>query len=59
MFERGELGVHRLLPLVKARYVEVNEIVRFDPEQLSFFNVNTEKDLQKARRLSGGDNADD
>ena len=59
MFERGELGVHKLLPLVKARYVEVDEIVRFDPEQLSFFNVNTEKDLQKARKLSGGDKDDD
>jgi molybdopterin-guanine dinucleotide biosynthesis protein A len=55
MFERDELGVHKLLPLVNARYVEVDEIVRFDPEQLSFFNVNTEKDLQKARKLSGGD----
>ncbi len=59
MFERGELGVHKLLPLVKARYVEVNEIARFDPEQLSFFNVNTEKDLQRARKLSGGDKDDD
>ena len=59
MFERDELGVHKLLPLVKARYVEVDEIVRFDPEQLSFFNVNTEKDLQKARKLSGGDKDND
>ena len=59
MLEQGELGVHRLLPLVKVRYVEMDEIIRFDPERLSFFNINTEKDLQVARELSGGGEGND
>ena len=59
MLERGELGVHKLLPLVKVRYVEVDEISRFDPERLSFFNINTEKDLQVARELSQGGEGND
>jgi len=59
MIEQGNLGVHRLLPLVKVRYVEVDEISKFDPKRLSFFNINTEKDLQVARELSGGGEGND
>ena len=59
MLERGELGVHKLLPLVNTRYVGVDEILKFDPERLSFFNINTEKDLRVARELSGGGEGND
>lgn len=59
MIEKGELGVHKLLPLVNTRYVGEEEITRFDPKQLSFFNVNTAKDLRMARELSGGDSGND
>lgn len=53
-------SVHRLLELVRARYIEADEIDNFDPEHLSFFNVNTEADLKKARELAKRDNpADD
>jgi molybdopterin-guanine dinucleotide biosynthesis protein A len=38
--------------LVKVRYVEGDEISRFDPEHLSFFNVNTEADLERAQQLA-------
>jgi len=37
--------------MVSVRYVASDEIDRFDPEHLSFFNVNTEADLEKARRM--------
>ena len=59
MLEQGTLGVHKLLSLVNVRYVEMEEIVRFDPDRLSFFNVNTMKDLELARELSRGDSGDD
>lgn len=36
----------------KVRYVEEAEIDRFDPEHLSFFNINTPADLEKAKMLA-------
>ena len=52
MIKRGELKIHRLFNLVKVRYVEAEEIERYDPGHLSFFNVNTTADLKKARKLN-------
>jgi len=54
MIKQGKLRVNLFFSLVKARYVEAEEIERFDPEHLSFFNVNTEADLKRARELAGG-----
>jgi len=50
--ERGELRIRHFLDQMKVRYVEEPEIDRFDPEHLSFFNINTAADLKKARALS-------
>lgn len=52
MLDSGELSVYRLFPLVRVRYVEAVEIDGYDPGRLSFFNVNTEEDLEEARELS-------
>jgi len=51
LLKRGNLEVRALFDLVKVRYVESDEIDRFDPGHLSFFNVNTEADLEKARQM--------
>ena len=51
MVERGNLSVHGLLGLVRVRYVDSDEIDRFDPEHLSLFNVNTPGELERARSL--------
>ncbi len=37
---------------VKVRYLAEEEIERFDPRHLSFFNINTEEDLKAARELA-------
>lgn len=37
---------------VKVRYVEEREIRQFDPELLSFFNVNSPQDLERALALA-------
>ena len=37
--------------LNKVRYVNVEELKKFDPELLTFFNVNTPEDLAKAEQL--------
>ena len=50
---KGTLSVNKLLTLVRTRYVETEEIDRLDPKHLSFFNVNTEADLNMARELAG------
>ena len=56
LLKQGDLSVTRLFSLVKVRYVEAEEIDRFDPKHLSFFNINTEADLEEARELAkGGD----
>lgn len=51
LLEQGVLSIREIFGLVRVRYVEAEEIDRFDPEHLSFFNVNTESDLAKARAL--------
>jgi molybdopterin-guanine dinucleotide biosynthesis protein A len=38
---------------VRVRYIEEQEIKLFDPQCLSFFNINTPEDLEKARNLMG------
>ena len=53
MMKEGVLGVHWLFSRVNVRYVEADEIERLDPEQRSFFNINTEGDLQIARKIAG------
>ena len=40
-----------LLNKVRARYVEEAECRRFDPELLTFFNINREADLERAIKL--------
>jgi len=51
MLKHGKLMVTELFSLVKVRYVEAEEINRFDPHHLSFFNINTRANLEKAREL--------
>ncbi len=51
MLDGGRCNVGGLLAQVRVRYVEASEIDRFDPEHLSFFNINTAADLKKASQL--------
>ncbi len=56
LLKGGNLRVAGLLDSVRVRYVEKDEIDRFDPEHLSFFNVNTQADLERARMLASQEN---
>ena len=51
LLEKNELQISELLDLVKTRYVLDEEIEKYDPEHLSFFNVNTLNDLAMAIEL--------
>ncbi|MEW6034723.1 MAG: molybdenum cofactor guanylyltransferase [Chloroflexota bacterium] len=44
-------AVHVLLEELRVRYVEQDKVERFDPQHLSFFNVNSAADMEKAREL--------
>ena len=55
LFEQDNLKILDFFPSVKVRYVEIEEIDKFDPKHLSFFNINTEKDLEMARELAAGE----
>jgi molybdopterin-guanine dinucleotide biosynthesis protein A len=51
---RGDqLQIIKLFNLVNTRFVTEKEIDRFDPDRLSFLNINTEGDLLKAELLIG------
>lgn len=52
LLRRGRLSILELFHAVRVRYVTAEEIDRFDPERLSFFNINTGGDLDKARELA-------
>jgi molybdopterin-guanine dinucleotide biosynthesis protein A len=51
--EEGGLKIRDFLGRVRVRYVEGDEMERFDPERLSFFNINTLADLRRARSILG------
>jgi molybdopterin-guanine dinucleotide biosynthesis protein A len=51
--EVGELQIMGLFSTVRVAYVEQEEIEVFDPEHLSFFNINSQADLEKAREIWG------
>ena len=59
MMKEGVLGVHKLFSRVHVRYIEADEIARFDPEQRSLFNINTKVDLHMAREIAGRSREDD
>lgn len=52
MIGRGERRLHDLVPRLDARIVDEDEIRSYDPELLSFFNVNTPEDYARAQDLS-------
>jgi molybdopterin-guanine dinucleotide biosynthesis protein A len=52
LLSQNDLRIIELFPMVKVRYVEEDEIDNFDPEHLSFFNINSQADLDRARRLA-------
>lgn len=52
--ERNQLQIRVFLERVRVRYIEEAEIDSFDPRHLSFYNVNTPRELQEARDIAAG-----
>jgi molybdopterin-guanine dinucleotide biosynthesis protein A len=59
LLDQGKRVIVELFDYVKVKYIEEEEIDRFDERHLSFFNINTKEDLELARKIAGGspDNA--
>jgi molybdenum cofactor guanylyltransferase len=51
LLENNILSILKLLDLVKTRYVTDEEVNKIDHKHLSFFNINTQKDLLTAKDL--------
>ena len=51
LLDAGELQMLKLFDLVKTLYIPEEEINKYDPEHLSFFNINTPEDMEKASIL--------
>jgi molybdopterin-guanine dinucleotide biosynthesis protein A len=51
MRKKGENRLHEIVNFAKVRIVPEDEIRALDPELLSFFNVNTPEDYQRALKL--------
>ena len=54
ILEQGKKVIVELFSYVKVRYIEAEEVDKFDPHHLSFFNINTAEDMEKARKIMGG-----
>jgi molybdopterin-guanine dinucleotide biosynthesis protein A len=52
LLEQDERQIIKLFSMVKVRYIEEDKINNFDPEHLSFFNINSQDDLERARKLA-------
>ena len=52
LLQQNELQIIELFPMVKVRYIEEDEVDSFDPEHLSFFNINSQADLDRATGLA-------
>jgi len=50
--KRNQLEINSFLKTVSVRYVERAECQRFDPQLLSFFNINYQSDLERAITLA-------
>ena len=52
LLEQNELRINTLFAMVEVIYVGEDEINRFDPQHLSFFNINSRADLDRAKKLA-------
>lgn len=46
--EQDKLEIRALFPRINVRYIESDEYLEFDPDMISFVNVNNQADLDKA-----------
>jgi molybdopterin-guanine dinucleotide biosynthesis protein A len=55
LLQAGDLRIVNFFSHVRVRYVDRDEVDIFDPEHLSFFNINSQADLMRARDIWAGE----
>jgi molybdopterin-guanine dinucleotide biosynthesis protein A len=55
---KGKLKISDLFNEINVRYVEAEEMERYDPQHLSLFNINSEADLKRAKAIIEKDSHD-
>ena len=51
MLKLSNVRLFEILRFARTRFLTLEEIERFDPQHLSFFNINLEEELKKARYI--------
>jgi molybdopterin-guanine dinucleotide biosynthesis protein A len=54
MLATEQKKIHKLYDKVKVRYITEDDIDRYDPEHLSFYNINTPEELAEVNRIIEG-----
>ena len=54
LLEGKDWKIASLLDRLKVRYVSEEECYKYDPELLSFFNINNRKELKEAEVIASG-----
>ena len=57
LLDQGKKVIVELFNHVKVKYVEAEEIDRYDPQHFSFFNINTQEDMERALKIIEGADA--
>jgi molybdopterin-guanine dinucleotide biosynthesis protein A len=52
LIEQNRLSIKELYSMIKVRYLDIGDIDKLDPRHLSFFNINTESDLQAGKEIA-------
>jgi molybdenum cofactor guanylyltransferase len=54
ILNKGSKVIVELFNYVKVKYIEAEEVDKFDPQHLSFFNINTKEELELAKKIAAG-----
>ena len=52
IFQQGSKVIIELFKYVKVRYIEMEEVDKYDPRHLSFYNINTKEELERAKKIA-------
>ena len=52
--EKKQLPIQRLFRTMRTRKIPEAALRKIDPDLISFFNINTPEDLERARQMAGG-----
>lgn len=49
--DKNNLALRSIFTKVRIKYILKKDLLRFDPDLISFFNINTAKDMERAKKL--------